>query len=77
MNDPNIHAFVMLLKLYPAKMSVFIFVFYFFRIQIFFLVNFYYVANVFYLKIRECSYSALISRAKCCFGITENRNRPE
>ena len=35
----------------------------FFHIQIFFLVNFHYVTNVFYLKIRESSYSALISRA--------------
>ena len=62
MNDPNIHAFVMLLKLYLAKMSVYIFIFYFFHIHIFFLVNFQYVANAFYLKIRESSYSALISR---------------
>ena len=37
--------------------------FIFFHIQIFFLVNFHHVANVFYLKIRESSYSALISRA--------------
>ena len=36
---------------------------YFFHIQIFFLVNFHYVTNVFYLKITESSYSALISRA--------------
>ena len=63
MNDPNIHAFVMLLKLYLAEMSVYIFIFYFFHIHIFFLVNFQYVANAFYLKIRESSYSALISRA--------------
>ena len=35
----------------------------FFHIQIFFLVNFHYVTNVFYLKITESSYSALISRA--------------
>ena len=44
-------------------MSVYIFIFYFFHTQIFFLVNFQYVANVFYLKIGESSYSALISRA--------------
>ena len=44
-------------------MSVYIFIYYFFPIQIFFLVNFYYIANVFYLKIRESSYSVLISRA--------------
>ena len=62
MNDPNIHASVMLHILYLAKMSVYIFIFYFFHIQIFFLVNFQYVANAFYLKIRESSYSALISR---------------
>ena len=47
MNDPNIHAFVMLLKLYLAKMSVYIFIFYFFHIHIFFLVNFQYVANAY------------------------------
>ena len=41
-------------------MSVYIFIFYFFHIQIFFLVNFQYVANAFYLKIRESSYSILV-----------------
>ena len=46
-------------------MSVYIIIyFFFFHIQIFFLVNFHYVASVFYLKIRESSlYFALISRA--------------
>ena len=47
-------------KLYLSKMSVYIFIFYFFHIQIFFLVNFQYVANAFYLKIRESSYSILV-----------------
>ena len=44
-------------------MSVYIFIFYFFHTQIFFVVNFHYVANVFYLKIRDSSYYAFISRA--------------
>ena len=52
----------MLLKLYLAEMSVYIFIFYFFHTQIFFVVNFHYVANVFYLKIRDSSYYAFISR---------------
>ena len=56
-NDPNIHAFVMLLKSYLAEMSVYIFIF-IFHIQMFFLVNFQYVANILHLKIRESSYSA-------------------
>ena len=46
----------MLLKLYLAKMSVYLY--FIFLIQIFFLVIFRYKANVFYLKIGESSYSA-------------------